>query len=164
MNRAIPALLLAALAACSPTIGGTPKDSGDTGTTGGDDGGGSGTGGDDTGEVGPCGEVGICALDISEAVGECGDGDPDRPRASADAASDGTITATLEGAEWGCCPTVTADGSASMRSGRIDLNAVTTGDDCDCICALDLKVTFTGVPSGEWALFFNGYETSVRVR
>lgn len=163
MTRAIPALLLAALAACSPTIGGGgAKDSGDTGVTGGDDGGGSG--GDDTGEELPCGESGICALEIAEATGECGDGDPDRPRVSAEAASDGTVTAVLEGAERGCCPTVVADGSASLRSSRIDLNAVTAADECDCDCALDLTVTFGGVPAGEWSLFFNGAETSVRIR
>jgi hypothetical protein len=154
-------LALLVLGGCAPLIDGGKIDSGDSGEPGwvGDP-----PGGDDGGEEDqPCGETGICQLEIVSATAECGGGNPDRPQLDADVSSDGTITARLIGAGEGCSPQIQASASASVNTDRIDVGLTFYDDFDDCICALDAIVELSGAPSGEYVLVVNGEDTRVTV-
>lgn len=159
MDRLFALLCVLGAVACQPSIKGNYLD--DTGTSDTDDSSEPDTA--DTGEENPCAPSGVCELNIVEATAECGESDPDRPSVSLSAASDGTVTATLAGMEVGCCPTVEAGGAVAWATRRIDLSLVTYADSCDCACPLDAVIIFTGAPTGDYAVMFNGIESAVSV-
>jgi len=151
---------LGLLVACSPTIDGDEADTADSGEPGwvGDAPGG------DTGEPElPCGETGICQLEVVAASAECGGGDPDRPELDVDVSSDGTITARVYGASEGCSPQVEASGSASVNTARIDVGFTLYDDFDDCICPLDATLELRGAPAGDYEIVVNGLDAQVTV-
>ena len=93
-SRLVSLLLLAA-SACAPFIDGGKVDTADSGAPGWV---GEPPGGSDTGEAAPCGETGICALEVVSATAECGSGDAERPQLDAEVESDGTILIEVIGA------------------------------------------------------------------
>lgn len=156
-------LLLATLAlgACAPFIDGDKiSDTADSGAPGwvGDP-----PGGDSGDAEEPCGETGICTLEVVSASAECGGGNPDRPQLDADVSSDGTITAVVIGAAEGCSPQVEASGSASVNTERIDVGFTFYDDFDDCICPLDATLELRGAPSGDYVLVVNGLDTRITV-
>ena len=153
-------LLLLAASACAPFIDGGKVDTADFGAPGwvGDP-----PGGSDTGEAAPCGETGICALEVVSATAECGSGDAERPQLDAEVESDGTILIEVIGAAEGCSPQVEASGSASTNTGRIDVGFTFYDDFDDCVCALDTTLELRGAPSGDYELVVNGLETTITV-
>lgn len=153
-------LALALSVACSPTIDGEKADTADSGEPGWV---GDAPGGDDTGEAAPCGETGICPLEVVSASAECGGGNPDRPQLDAEVASDGTITARVFGAAEGCSPQVEASGSASVNTDRIDVGFTFYDDFDDCVCPLDATISLRGAPAGEYTLLVNGLDAWVTV-
>lgn len=158
--RRTTVLALALLTACSPTIDGDRLDTADTGAPGwvGDP-----PDSDDGDDGQPCGETGICVLDVVSASAECGDGDAERPDVEADVSDDGTITVQVIGAGDGCSPAVSASGSAAVNTGRIDVGYTFYDDFDSCSCALDATLELRGAPAGEYDLFVNGLEAQVTV-
>lgn len=152
--------VLALLAACAPTIDGDKSDTADTAEPGWV---GDAPGGDDGGEDAPCGETGICPLEVVSAIAECGGGDPDRPELDVDVASDGTITARVFGAAEGCSPEVEASASASVNTDRIDVGFTFYDDFDDCICPLDATLELRGAPPGDYTIVVNGLDARVTV-
>ena len=153
-------LVLGLLTACVPTIDAQKTDTADSGDPGwvGDP-----PGGDDGGDEPPCGETGICALEVVSASAECGGGDPDRPELDADVSSDGVILARVFGAEEGCAPEVEASGSASVNTARIDVGFALYDDAEACACPLDVILELRGAPAGDYTLVVNGLEEQVTV-
>lgn len=133
-------LTLCALAGC---IGDDDKNNDDTSTT------------DDSApdsETG-CGEDGICPLEGRDALAECGDS-----AASLEAVSNapGELSVVHGAAEQGCCPELTVTGEANQRRSEISVAYALSGDECDCVCMLDLSYTLTGIPSGSWTFIAPG--------
>jgi len=153
--------LLLGVGGCVPLIDGGKVDTGDSGAPGwvGDP-----PGGGDSGEPdAPCGETGICALEVVSASAECGSGDAERPQLDAEVDSDGTIRATVVGAGEGCSPQVEASGSVSLNTERIDVGFTFYDDFDDCICPLDATLELTGAPSGDYVLVVNGLDIRLTV-
>lgn len=119
-------------------LGGEPKESGESQSS--DDSSGSG---------GPCGESGICALETSEALVDCGDG---TVALAAVSNAPGELTVNHGAFSQGCCPNFAVTGEASQRRSEIAVTYALTEDVCDCICMLDLQYTLTGIPAGNWTL------------
>jgi hypothetical protein len=153
-------LALGLLTACSPTIDGDKADTADSGEPGWV---GDGPGGDTGEEEPPCGETGICLLEVVSATAECGGGNPDRPDLDVDVSSDGTITARVFGAGEGCSPQVEASGSASTNTDRIDVGFTFYDDFDDCICPLDATLELAGAPPGDYTIFVNGLDARITV-
>ena len=153
--------LLLVAGGCAPLIDGGKVDSADSGAPGwvGDP-----PGNGDSGEPdAPCGETGICVLEVVSATAECGSGDVERPVLDAEVDADGTIRATVVGEAEGCSPQVEASGSVSLNTERIDVGFTFYDDFDDCICALDAKLELTGAPPGDYVLMVNGLDTRVTV-
>jgi hypothetical protein len=146
------------LAACGlrPPPPDAPSDSGvDSGADSGVD-----SGADTAGE--DCGEAGICALVVTDVV--LGTTDPATPRRlSAAPAGPGRITVEDDHFADGCCPTPTVTAEASLRRSTIEPAYGLSDDLCDCVAALTLRYTVSGIPAGTYELRQGGASTSVIV-
>ena len=131
-------LLLLVLAACGEKA---PDDSSST---------------DDTATSAPCGESGSCDLTVTDAAYECNDADPGGESLSATVDTDGTVQVTHIDYGQGCCPTLSVTAQASPSTAELTASYDLAGDDCDCVCLLDLRYALSGVPSGAWTLLAPG--------
>jgi hypothetical protein len=103
----------------------------------------------DSGETmggGPCGESGICDLQVEdEEVTDC-------LNASSSTVIDasfndaGELDVTHTNARQGCCPEFSADAQLSLRNDSLDVNYTLANDSCDCVCNLNLAYTISGIP------------------
>jgi hypothetical protein len=98
---------------------------------------------------GPCGEAGICPLEVENAlVTGC---DVDTGVSSelvASFNSSGGLDVVHTAAEIGCCPEFNADAELSLRNDTLLVNYHLSNDFCDCVCNLSLSYTLTGIPEG----------------
>lgn len=97
----------------------------------------------------PCGESGICALETRDALVTCGDSNGGLV---ANSSAPGELDVLHDAASQGCCPTFLLSAEASQRRAEITVTYDLSQDPCDCICALDLSYTLSGIPSGIWTL------------
>jgi hypothetical protein len=98
---------------------------------------------------GPCGEVGICPLEVENAmVTGC---DVDSGLTSELAASFNNsegLDVVHTAAQMGCCPEFSADAELSLRNDTLLVNYNMANDLCDCDCNLSLSYTLIGFPEG----------------
>ena len=136
---------LLCLCACSKS---SDDGSGDSGS--GKD---SGTSNADSGAMGggPCGEAGICNLTVEDAkVIDCESDSGTMPSATAKLTEDGKLEVTHLAAETGCCPeTFNVTAELNLRHSTLTADYEFLNDFCDCVCALDVSYTLSGIPEGE---------------
>jgi hypothetical protein len=98
---------------------------------------------------GPCGEVGICPLEVENAEVTGCDGDSGiSSELTASFNSSGGLEVQHIAAQMGCCPEFSADAELSLRNDTLLVNYNLANDLCDCICNLSLAYTLTGIPEG----------------
>jgi hypothetical protein len=115
---------------------------------------------------GPCGESGICDLTVEDAkVIDCENDTGTTPELSASFNDAGGLEVIHQAAETGCCPEFSVGAELSLRTGTLTADYLFANDLCECICALDVGYTITGIPEGEgFTLMANGSSLSVGAR